>query len=59
MIKRLKDFLINTHLDNLLNIQPLKNSNDLNNFRIIGHKCKAQISSLETSNVRTDSYVSI
>ena len=54
-----KDLLINTHLDNLLNIPPLKNSNDLNNFRIIVDKCKTQIRSLETLDVVTDSYGSI
>ena len=54
-----KDLLINTHLDNLLNIPALKNSNDLNNFRIIVDKCKTQIRSLETLDVVTDSYGSI
>ena len=35
-----KDLLINAHLDNLLKIPLLKNSNDLNNFRIIVDKRK-------------------
>ena len=49
----------NIYLDHLLNIPPLKNSNNLNNFRIIVDKWKTQIRSLEILDVLTDSYASI
>ena len=54
-----KHFLINTRLNNLLNIPPLRNSNDFKNFRIILDKCKTQIRSLETLDVETDSHGSV
>lgn len=54
-----RDILINSHLNNLLNIPPLRNSNDLIRFRTIVDKCQTQIRSLESLGVVSSTYGSI
>ncbi|GFR32576.1 DUF1758 domain-containing protein [Trichonephila clavata] len=50
------DLLINTHMNCLLSISPLKSSHDLKSFRKFFDHCGIQIRSLETLGVTSDTY---
>ncbi|XP_054721262.1 uncharacterized protein LOC129231039 [Uloborus diversus] len=51
-----KEALINAHMSNLLNISPLRNSDDTKSFRNMYDRIQTQIRSLECLGVSTDSY---
>ncbi|GFR21008.1 DUF1758 domain-containing protein [Trichonephila clavata] len=50
------DLLINTHMNCLLSISPLKSSHDLKSFRKFFDHCQIEIRSFETLGVTSDTY---
>lgn len=51
-----KDMLINTHMNILLNLQPVRSSNDLRALRRLYDTCNVQIRSLDSLEVKSDSF---
>ncbi|GFR06372.1 integrase catalytic domain-containing protein [Trichonephila clavata] len=54
-----KDVLIKAHLGSLLNITPIKTSNDLNALRTMYDKIETQIRNLESLSVDTKTYANL
>ncbi|GFR10864.1 integrase catalytic domain-containing protein [Trichonephila clavata] len=54
-----KDVLIQAHLGSLLNITPIKTSNDLNALRTMYDKIETQIRNLESLSVDTKTYANL
>ncbi|XP_071033036.1 uncharacterized protein [Parasteatoda tepidariorum] len=54
-----KDLLIHTHMSAILNMQPLKSSNDIRAFRKFYDNCMTHIRSLESLELKPENYGSV